>query len=326
MDMAGNILHTWSNDAGDSWQYITMGQDGDLLALVKELMLIRMDWDSQVKWASRGRFHHDMTVAENGDIYALMRRDDIGFYYGFPVPLLNDYILILSPDGTSQQVIPLFDVVKKHVPIRDILRIYRMISNPQHVYRLIKNKRQTRVLFPHDSPFDILHNNTLTFIDRDIPGLGQKGDILVSVRQLDLIGILDIAREELRWQWGPGEPSKQHHPTFLDNGNILIFDNGVAQQRSRIVELNPQTEEVVWQYQADQFFSETRGSSQRLPNGNTLITESDSGYVFEVAADGEMVWEFYNPELNQKKRAAIYRMLRIIHPENYPQLKDLQQH
>ncbi len=34
---------------------------------------------------------------------------------------------------------------------------------------------------------------------------------------------------------------------------------------------------------------------QRLPNGNTLITESSGGRIFEVTRDGEIVWEFFNP-------------------------------
>jgi hypothetical protein len=50
-----------------------------------------------------------------------------------------------------------------------------------------------------------------------------------------------------------------------------------------------------------------------LPNGNTLITNSDSGQVFEITKSGEIVWEFYNPHLTDDKsfRVAIYRMNRL---------------
>ena len=37
------------------------------------------------------------------------------------------------------------------------------------------------------------------------------------------------------------------------------------------------------------------GSQQRLPNGNTLITDSFAGRAFEVTAQGRMVWRFDNP-------------------------------
>ena len=34
---------------------------------------------------------------------------------------------------------------------------------------------------------------------------------------------------------------------------------------------------------------------QRLPNGNTLITEGSDGRVFEVTPEHEIVWEFISP-------------------------------
>ncbi|MHC4470632.1 MAG: arylsulfotransferase family protein [Planctomycetota bacterium] len=55
---------------------------------------------------------------------------------------------------------------------------------------------------------------------------------------------------------------------------------------------------VVWSYQGDEahpFYSMTCGTCQRLPNGNTLITESDSGRAFEVTRDKEIVWEYVSP-------------------------------
>jgi outer membrane protein assembly factor BamB len=116
----------------------------------------------------------------------------------------------------------------------------------------------------------------------------------------------------------------------LKNNNILIFDNGSAAERahSRVIEVDPVTKKIVWEYKSDppaKFFARVMGAAQRLPNGNTLITASDSGYVFEVTRAGETVWEFYNPELDRKKktRAAIYRFIRIINPQDYPVLSTL---
>jgi len=55
------------------------------------------------------------------------------------------------------------------------------------------------------------------------------------------------------------------------------------------------------------------GGVQDLPNGNILITESTKGHAFEITRDGAIVWEFYNPDLNEvrDRRASIYRMRRI---------------
>ena len=105
------------------------------------------------------------------------------------------------------------------------------------------------------------------------------------------------------WAWGPTNLHRQHHPTLLANGNILVFDNG--RQRSQVVEIDPATLEVAWRYAPG-------GSAQRLPNGNTLITESDRGYVFEVTREGETVWRFANPDVQtDNQRIAIGRMTRF---------------
>jgi hypothetical protein len=38
------------------------------------------------------------------------------------------------------------------------------------------------------------------------------------------------------------------------------------------------------------------GSAQRLPNGNTLICDSDTGYFFEIDNNGVKLWEYKNPQ------------------------------
>ena len=64
---------------------------------------------------------------------------------------------------------------------------------------------------------------------------------------------------------------------------------------SRILEINPVTLEIVWQYRNSKFFSPYASGMQRLPDGNTLITESGTGRVFEVTSGKEIVWEYIRP-------------------------------
>lgn len=62
--------------------------------------------------------------------------------------------------------------------------------------------------------------------------------------------------------------------------------------------MNPATNAIVWKYQDKptwNFFSPRMGLAQRLPNDNTLITESSFGRFFEVTNEGEIVWEYVNP-------------------------------
>jgi hypothetical protein len=95
-------------------------------------------------------------------------------------------------------------------------------------------------------------------------------------------------------------------------GNILVFDNHASAgfppfylelfQGSKILEIDPITMEIVWQYDASAsgkplwtFFSSFISSARRLPNGNTLICEGMHGRIFQVTRDGEIVWEYVNP-------------------------------
>jgi outer membrane protein assembly factor BamB len=143
-----------------------------------------------------------------------------------------------------------------------------------------------------------------------------SGDhVLFCTRHQDTIGIVDWRSKRLVWTWGQGVLSGPHDATLLSNGNILVFDNGLSRGWSRVLEVNPERNEIVWEYHArakKDFFTASRGSNQRLPNGNTLVAESDKGRAFEVTPDGKIVWEFLNPFRNSKgDRATIVRFYRL---------------
>ena len=42
-------------------------------------------------------------------------------------------------------------------------------------------------------------------------------------------------------------------------------------------------------------YSHYISAAQRLPNGNTLITEGADGRIFEVTPQHELVWEYVSP-------------------------------
>src|SRR5699024_3137817 len=85
---------------------------------------------------------------------------------------------------------------------------------------------------------------------------------------------------------------------ILPSGDLTLFDNrghfGVG-GKTRIIEIDPGTGELIWSYAGNQehpLQSLIRGSQERLPNGNTLITESDGGRLLEVTPDATIVWEY----------------------------------
>ena len=133
-----------------------------------------------------------------------------------------------------------------------------------------------------------------------------NGNIIISYAFMSLIEIVEKATGNIIWRWGlRGELGFQHNPTVLDNGNILLFDNGrhriLAPDYSRVIEINPKTNEVEWEYMSNppmEFYASFVGGAQRLPNGNTLICEGPKGRFFEVTPTGEIVWEYVNPIYN----------------------------
>ena len=102
----------------------------------------------------------------------------------------------------------------------------------------------------------------------------------------------------------------------------MLFDNSGRGRVSAVEVYDLKTLALQWAYAGSEtqpFYTRFCGTSQRLPNGDTLITESDNGRAFEVTADGDIVWEFYNPHRageNDEFIAALFRMDRL--PRDFP--------
>lgn len=145
-----------------------------------------------------------------------------------------------------------------------------------------------------------------------------NGDIALSFRHISTVIIIDRKTGEIIWKLGAPPLSGQHAPTPLSNGNLLLFDNGPhrldqSMPFSRIIEVELATKRIVWKYQERreyEFFSPRMSNAQRLSNGNTLICEADFGRLFEVTAEGELVWEYVNPYFNEGPNGLNNRVFR----------------
>ena len=86
----------------------------------------------------------------------------------------------------------------------------------------------------------------------------------------------------------------------------------------RLLEVDPKTRKITWQYPGEggiPFFSKTRGATQRLDNGNTLIVEANAGKAFEITAKGDLAWEYHTPLTPKGKRNVIIVLRR--YPESW---------
>ncbi|MCH9021336.1 MAG: hypothetical protein IID32_01050 [Planctomycetes bacterium] len=335
MNMEGEILHTWHHDEkivrknNITWVNSELCKNGDLLTFAIDTVFTRIDWESRPIWSTKIRAHHTFHTMQDGDIYVLARKDAVVFCRGLPYPILEDYIAVLSHEGKIRRTIPIYQAVKHHFTKERMTNIYRWLIKPKNVLEILKRKIKGKHLFDNDTVVDVMHTNSIQVLDRDVVEFGNKMDLLISVREIDLIAVLDADENKLVWSWGPGEMSRQHWPKLLNNGNVLVFDNGYDKGYSRILELDPLTKKVKWNYNSDRnrdFFSLRGGIAQRLPNGNTLITEPYGGRTFEVTKEGNTVWQYYNPNVDtkSKKRQAIFHMKKYTQQENYPILKQFQ--
>jgi len=129
------------------------------------------------------------------------------------------------------------------------------------------------------------------------------GNILVSFRCINTIAIIERSSGKIAWRWGPGHIAGQHHPTLLENGNVLLFDNGAHRpyttiDYSRVIEVDPRTNQIAWEYKENpvyDFNSFICSGAQRTPIGTTVICETTKGRLFEVTREGDIVWEYLSP-------------------------------
>jgi hypothetical protein len=175
---------------------------------------------------------------------------------------------------------------------------------------------------------DMIHVNDVealpaAFADR-FP-MFAPGDLLVSLRGLSMLLALRPSTGRVTWT-SVGPWIRQHDPDFLPNGHISAFSNNTLDVGERvvggdvpdplgtstIVDLDPATGATRVSYgdaPGRQFYSAYRGKHQALDNGNLLIVESNAGRAFEVASDGELVWEFVN-HYDERDNAVVYQARR----------------
>ena len=124
MDMTGNVLHEWQIDFKDVWpksytievpevyksywRRAYLREQGEVLVMFMNYGLVELDKDSNLLWSYKSRVHHDLFVAENGNIYVLsreLRKNDNLRLESLTLdgPVLEDFITILSPGGAGNK-------------------------------------------------------------------------------------------------------------------------------------------------------------------------------------------------------------------------------
>jgi hypothetical protein len=177
---------------------------------------------------------------------------------------------------------------------------------------------------PRVDYFNWSHLNTV----EPVPG---EEAVLVSSRDQDLVFKVDRNTSDVVWTLGRDgdfdmDPNawfyRQHAPEVLEDGHILILDNGVreeeavrtglmaseAREHTRVVEYElsfdesgePARAEIAWEYTDEDVFAADRSEADRLSNGNTLIhyvsvQPNQQLIMREVTHEGDVVWDLISP-------------------------------
>ncbi len=312
ISMTGEVLHEWylpysavwddsaavRHPQPDSQIYVEKAHllpNGNLIAIYVAVGdspwgygMVEMDQDSKVVWKYLQQTHHDFDVGPDGRIYALthaIRTDVVPGQEHLAPPRIDDYAVVLSPDGKE---------------LKKVWLLGALATSPY------ANFLSTVPWYIAKGKGDYLHTNSIDAITPEVarrlpaaaaaiaPGSG----VLLSFREIGTLALLDLDREQIVWALR-GPWLRQHDAETLADGHMMVFDNeGHGGDVSRVLEFDPATLQITWRYAGDPehaFFSRVRSAEQRLPNGNTLITESDGGRLLEVTPGGAIVWEYLNP-------------------------------
>jgi hypothetical protein len=308
-DMDGKVLHRIHLPSRSASTCLAEPYAPGVIAVVTRPYVALIDWGSRVIWMSTRNHHHDLAFDPDGGVWTYLEREGTLEGEGRRLPFTDQALVRLGPGGTVNREIPFLELFRDHIPSWRIDAIAR-----------IRRRDGSTTTKAYSLAADLFHPNGIELLDRDLP-VAPKGSALVALRELDTIAIIDLAREEVVWSFGAGELERPHLPTVLPNGNVLVFDNGPFRGYSRLVEVDPATKAIVWEWRAsppEAFFSRIRGSVQPLPNGNLLVTESTKGRAFEITREGTTVWEFWNPESRASggPRRQVYHVRRLA-PEEW---------
>ncbi len=277
----------------------------------------RYTWDDKVIWEKHFPIHHELVLTPQNTVITFTK--EVHEYNGRKVEF--DVILEFDKGGNLLTRFSFWDHLKEFQQFHRKL-ILDMPAN----FPIPKEDRMEQSIFGGN--YDYYHLNTLTIIPpNDREGMHpafQPGNWLISFRHGSMVFILDKDTKKVLWYAIYDQVKDRlegpHSPVMLADGNIVLLDNGRYRKWSRIIELDPVTLKVLWEYRDKDFYSLSQGFVQVLPNGNMLITEAEKGHVFELTPDKKIVWEFYHPDQQNAKnstdkekwglRQEIYRLTR----------------
>ncbi len=276
-----------------------INSDGSVVFNFEYGGLVKLDRCGNTIWTLSHPTHHSVEPARSGGYWVPGRRfhgaQQDSSFPPFETPYSEDTVLLVSSGG----------------------EIEREISVPQLFYNsdLAALLTATGQFFEHGMAWDheLVHLNKIGELSdelaEDFPEF-DAGDLLLSIRGLNLVMVVDPDNEIIKW-WQIGPWLRQHDPEFKPGGKITVFNNNTffpdlvdgyfsdlsIPRVSNIIELDPQSRahRVLYGGVPEQeLLSVIRGKHDLTVGGGLLITEFEGGRVLETDASGRVVWEYLN--------------------------------
>lgn len=304
IDLNGNVIKKWKS------RYLgALLSDGRYVA--QEFYESRKwgmyTWDDEIIWEQEFPIHHDIVLTPHQTIITLSK--EVREYKGRKV----DFCVVVEFDLNGKEL----SRWSTWENLKSLQKHHRLLELDRPKFFLLPEPEGRKDQTPWGGNYDYYRLNSFQLLPENESGKKDKrfrpGNWLISFRHGSMVFILDQDTKEVVWKCIandiPDSLEGQHSPTMLGHGRILIFDNGRYRGWSRVLELDPISMKIEWQYRAPGFYTLSQGYAQKLPNGNVLVTEAEEGHVFELSPDQEIVWGYYHPDIQHQSNS--------LHPENF---------
>jgi hypothetical protein len=303
--------------------------DGSIVVNYEYSGMVKLTRCNQTVWALAHPTHHSIEAAETGGYWVAGRR----FLSGADLKEFSPFNRMHTGNTFNDDLI---------LRVTEDGAVARQMSVARILYDNGLEALMTSGEYSHFPggiwDLELVHLNKIGELSSSIAHAFQgfeAGDLVISLRAQNLVLVIDPDDWRVKWhQTGPW--LRQHDPEFNPDGTITVFNNNtyefellegllsnpVTPQVSNITKISPatgRTEVVYGGRKGEEFLSVLRGKHDPTPEGGFLITEHEAGRVFEVDAQGRIVWEYIN-------RYDAQRVLELtearLYPSSYFTVKD----
>ncbi|PSP32400.1 ArsR family transcriptional regulator [Halobacteriales archaeon QH_10_67_22] len=203
------------------------------------------------------------------------------------------------------------DIINEHELLVADMRAYNESTGENDAGLFVYNRTSEEVVYrwharsvynrSQGGPYegDWSHINDVDKVD--------DGEYMLSVRNMDEVVLVNRSTDSVDWRLGADENLsvlyEQHNPQYIEREDgtptVVVADS----ENDRVVEYEmvdrgdgdgSTTWNRTWTLGANGSLNWPR-DADRLPNGNTLVTDSLNHRVLEVTPEGQVVWEYYAP-------------------------------